>query len=102
MTTNGQPTPVAPRPVLVLDVVGLTPRALADMPRLRALAEQGSRAALATVLPAVTCSVQSTLLTGSMPAEHGVVGNGWFFRDLGEVMFWRQPNSLVADRKSVV
>jgi len=89
----------APLPVLLLDVVGLTPRALKDMPRLRALAEKGSRAALATVLPAVTCSVQSTFLTGSMPAEHGVVGNGWFFRDLGEVMFWRQPNSLVAGEK---
>lgn len=89
----------APLPVLLLDVVGLTPRALEDMPRLRALADKGSRATLATVLPAVTCSVQSTFLTGSMPAEHGVVGNGWFFRDLGEVMFWRQPNSLVAGEK---
>lgn len=92
-------TGAAPLPVLLLDVVGLTPRALRDMPRLRALAEKGSRAALETVLPAVTCSVQSTFLTGSVPAEHGAVGNGWFFRDLGEVMFWRQPNSLVAGEK---
>ena len=92
-------TGTAPLPVLLLDVVGLTPRALRDMPRLRALAERGSRATLGTVLPAVTCSVQSTFLTGRMPAEHGAVGNGWFFRDLGEVMFWRQPNSLVAGEK---
>jgi len=92
-------TGTAPMPVLLLDVVGLTPRALRDMPRLRALAEQGSQATLGTVLPAVTCSVQSTFLTGRMPAEHGAVGNGWFFRDLGEVMFWRQPNSLVAGEK---
>ncbi|NHA67861.1 alkaline phosphatase family protein [Phycicoccus flavus] len=88
-----------PRPVLLLDVVGLTPRALADMPRLSRLAAEGSQAALATVLPAVTCTVQSTFLTGAPPAEHGAVGNGWFFRDLGEVMFWRQPNSLVAGEK---
>ena len=92
-------TGTAPLPVLLLDVVGLTPRALQDMPRLRELAERGSRATLGTVLPAVTCSVQSTFLTGRMPAEHGAVGNGWFFRDLGEVMFWRQPNSLVAGEK---
>jgi predicted AlkP superfamily pyrophosphatase or phosphodiesterase len=92
-------TGTAALPVLLLDVVGLTPRALQDMPRLRALAEQGSRATLGTVLPAVTCSVQSTFLTGRMPAEHGAVGNGWFFRDLGEVMFWRQPNSLVSGEK---
>ena len=89
----------SPSPVLLLDVVGLTPRALADMPRLSRLAGQGSQAPLTTVLPAVTCSVQSTFLTGRTPAEHGAVGNGWFFRDLGEVMFWRQPNSLVAGEK---
>ena len=103
MTATHHRTPpatgTAPLPVLLLDVVGLTPRALQDMPRLRALAEQGSRATLGTVLPAVTCSVQSTFLTGRMPAEHGAVGNGWFFRDLGEVMFWRQPNSLVSGEK---
>ncbi|MFQ6172103.1 alkaline phosphatase family protein [Oryzobacter sp. R7] len=101
-TTASVPAPspgVAPHPVLLLDVVGLTPTALADMPRLSALADRGSRASLQTVLPAVTCSVQSTFLTGRLPAEHGVVGNGWFFRDLGEVMFWRQPNSLVAGEK---
>jgi predicted AlkP superfamily pyrophosphatase or phosphodiesterase len=97
---TASPAPgVAPRPVLLLDVVGLTPTALADMPRLSALADGGSRAALETVLPAVTCSVQSTFLTGRLPVDHGVVGNGWFFRDLGEVMFWRQPNSLVSGEK---
>ena len=92
-------TGTSPRPVLLLDVVGLTPTALADMPRLTRLADAGSRAALETVLPAVTCSVQSTFLTGLAPADHGAVGNGWFFRDLGEVMFWRQPNSLVSGEK---
>ena len=34
-------TGTAPVPVLLLDVVGLTPRALQDMPRLRALADAG-------------------------------------------------------------
>jgi predicted AlkP superfamily pyrophosphatase or phosphodiesterase len=88
-----------PTKVLLLDVVGLTPRALADMPRLRRLAESGWHAPLETVLPAVTCSVQSTMLTGAPVAEHGVVGNGWYFRDLGEVLLWRQHNALVAGEK---
>jgi predicted AlkP superfamily pyrophosphatase or phosphodiesterase len=92
-------TSTDPRPVLLLDVVGLTPRALRDMPRLRRLAERGSQATLGTVLPAVTCSVQSTFLTGRMPAEHGAVGNGWYFRDLGEVFLWRQHNALVQGEK---
>lgn len=85
--------------LLVLDVVGLTPRLLAHMPRLRAVAAQGFQAGLGTVLPAVTCTVQSTFLTGLPPSGHGIVGNGWFFRDLGEVLFWRQHNALVEGEK---
>lgn len=85
--------------ILLLDVVGLTPRLLQHAPRLRALAEQGWQAPLETVLPAVTCSVQSTMLTGLPPREHGAVGNGWYFRDLGEVHLWRQHNRLVTGEK---
>ncbi|MEE6274220.1 nucleotide pyrophosphatase/phosphodiesterase family protein [Georgenia sp. MJ206] len=85
--------------LLVLDVVGLTPRLLEHTPNLRAVAEQGYQAELETVLPAVTCSAQSTFLTGLMPAEHGIVGNGWFFRDLGEILLWRQHNGLVSGEK---
>ncbi|NEE03504.1 alkaline phosphatase family protein [Phytoactinopolyspora halotolerans] len=85
--------------LLVIDVVGLTPRLLAHMPRLSRLATEGFSAELGTVLPAVTCSAQSTFLTGTMPREHGIVGNGWFFRDLGEVLFWRQHNRLVGGEK---
>ncbi|GAA4684949.1 nucleotide pyrophosphatase/phosphodiesterase family protein [Nocardioides nanhaiensis] len=88
-----------PRPLLVVDVVGLTPDLLRHMPRLRRLADAGSSAPLDTVLPAVTCSVQSTFLTGLTPAEHGIVGNGWYFRDLGEVYLWRQHNRLVQGEK---
>ncbi|MFI6348057.1 nucleotide pyrophosphatase/phosphodiesterase family protein [Streptomyces sp. NPDC050560] len=88
-----------PTPLLVLDVVGLTPRLLDHMPRLKALADEGSRAALGTVLPAVTCAAQSTFLTGAMPAEHGIVGNGWYFRELGDVLLWRQHNGLVSGDK---
>ncbi|MEW9528313.1 alkaline phosphatase family protein [Microbispora sp. NPDC049125] len=69
------------------------------MPRLRAIADVGFQAELGTVLPAVTCSVQSTFLTGAPPSEHGVVGNGWYFRDLGEVLLWRQHNALVGGEK---
>lgn len=85
--------------LLVADVVGLTPDLLQHMPRLQRLAEKGSSAVLDPVLPAVTCSVQSTFLTGLTPAEHGIVGNGWYFRDLGEVHLWRQHNRLVGGEK---
>jgi predicted AlkP superfamily pyrophosphatase or phosphodiesterase len=34
-------------------------------------------------------------LTGQNPASHGVVANGWFFRETGEIRFWQQSNSLI-------
>ncbi|MEU1345175.1 nucleotide pyrophosphatase/phosphodiesterase family protein [Streptomyces sp. NPDC005827] len=85
--------------LVVLDIVGLTPNLLRHMPAVAALGERGSRARLDTVLPAVTCTVQSTLLTGELPRVHGVVGNGWYFRELGDVLLWRQHNALVGGEK---
>ncbi|MGA1144751.1 MAG: alkaline phosphatase family protein [Ilumatobacteraceae bacterium] len=35
------------------------------------------------------------MLTGHLPREHGIVGNGWYDRELSEVMFWKQSNRLV-------
>jgi predicted AlkP superfamily pyrophosphatase or phosphodiesterase len=87
------------KPVLLLDVVGLTAKALAHMPRLRQMAAGGWQTQLATVLPAVTCTVQATMMTGLAPAQHGAVGNGWYFRELGEVFLWRQHNKLVEGEK---
>lgn len=82
---------------LVLNVVGLTPDLLGEAtPNLAALAREGGVRPLRTVLPAVTCSVQSTLLTGLLPRDHGAVANGWYFRDTDEVRFWLQSNHLVA------
>ncbi len=84
-------------PTLVLLVVGLTPRHLGPQtPRLAALARAGTMRPLTSVTPAVTCSVQATFMTGALPREHGIVANGWLFRDLMEVWFWRQSNRLVA------
>lgn len=88
------------RPTLVLLVVGLTPRLVGPhTPNLSALARGGGMRPLTTVMPAVTCSVQATLVTGLLPRDHGIVGNGWYFRDLSEVLLWRQSNRLVAGEK---
>jgi len=83
------------KPLLVIDVVGLTPGLLAHTPRLAALGQAGFTASLGTVLPAVTCPAQATMLTGQLPRDHGIVANGWYWRDLAEVMFWKQSNRLV-------
>jgi predicted AlkP superfamily pyrophosphatase or phosphodiesterase len=81
---------------IVLNAVGLTPSLIGEhTPRLRAFRDSGKLAHVGPVLPAVTTTVQSTYLTGKWPNLHGVVGNGWYFRDECEVKFWRQSNQLV-------
>ncbi|HEY5791435.1 MAG TPA: alkaline phosphatase family protein [Gammaproteobacteria bacterium] len=89
-----------PRPLVVLDVVGLTPGLVgADTPRLAALAAAGGLRPLGGTLPALTTSAQASMLTGLTPAGHGIVGNGWYFRDTAEVRFWLQPNALMGGEK---
>ncbi|MFQ5995612.1 MAG: nucleotide pyrophosphatase/phosphodiesterase family protein [Acidiferrobacterales bacterium] len=87
-------------PTVVLNVVGLTPALLGSAtPNLKRLASQGGMRPLETVTPAVTCTAQTSFLTGLLPREHGIVGNGWYFRDLSEVWFWRQSNRLVSGER---
>lgn len=84
------------RRTVLLNVVGLTPSLIGEhTPRLKAFADAGALATVIPPLPAVTCTVQSTYLTGTSPNQHGIVGNGWYFRDECEIKFWRQSNRLV-------
>jgi len=83
-------------PLVVIDIVGLTPDMIGERtPRLNNLINRGFMATMSDVFPAVTCTAQATMLTGKLPRDHGIVANGWYFRDLAEVMFWRQSNQLV-------
>lgn len=82
--------------VAVLNVVGLTRRLIGrPTPRLEALARATGLATIVPAFPAVTCTAQSNYLTGVAPAQHGIVGNGWYHRELAEVQFWKQSNALV-------
>ncbi|MBN1441497.1 MAG: alkaline phosphatase family protein [Planctomycetes bacterium] len=88
------------RPLLVIDVVGLTPSLVGeDTPRILSLAREGFQAELGAVFPAVTCTAQATMLTGLLPRDHGIVANGWYFRELAEVRLWHQSNHLVQGAK---
>jgi predicted AlkP superfamily pyrophosphatase or phosphodiesterase len=84
-----------PAPLVLIDAVGMTPRLLPYASRFRALAEAGWMRPVREVVPAVTCTAQATLLTGASPDRHGIVANGWLFRDTGEVRFWQQSNRLL-------
>jgi predicted AlkP superfamily pyrophosphatase or phosphodiesterase len=78
----------------VINVVGLTPGLLGPhTPQLNALKD--AMAPIEPVVPAVTCTAQTTYLTGQLPQEHGIVANGWYFRDLDQIWLWRQSNRLV-------
>jgi predicted AlkP superfamily pyrophosphatase or phosphodiesterase len=88
------------RRTVVLNVVGLTAGWLGrHTPNLLALARRGGRSTIHPAFPAVTCTAQSNFLTGVRPAQHGIVGNGWYDREQAEVQFWRQSNRLVGASK---
>ncbi|MBE7384853.1 MAG: alkaline phosphatase family protein [Leptolyngbya sp. SIO1E4] len=81
---------------VVINVVGLSSRLIGDhTPKLQRWIAAGQLATIQPVLPAVTCTAQSTYLTGQWPSQTGIVANGWYFRDDCEVRFWRQSNKLV-------
>ncbi|HXG11351.1 MAG TPA: alkaline phosphatase family protein [Gemmataceae bacterium] len=82
-------------PLVLINAVGLTSRLLPHAARLGELARVGWLRRLREVLPAVTCTAQATMLTGRLPTGHGIVGNGWLYRDTGEVRFWQQSNRLL-------
>ena len=87
-------------PVAVINVVGLTWDMLGDdTPNISALLREGFGRPMDPVLPALTCSVQASMLTGKLPAGHGIVGNGWYDRDFAEILFWKQSNALIQGEK---
>ncbi|MBM3837066.1 MAG: alkaline phosphatase family protein [Verrucomicrobia bacterium] len=84
----------------VIDVVGLCRSLLGPAtPRINEFAGKGGLATIVPAFPAVTCTAQSNYLTGTLPNRHGIVGNGWYHRELAEVQFWKQSNHLVQGRK---
>jgi len=86
--------------VAIINVVGLTSRVLGPhTPHLTAASHEGGLIRVKPVLPALTCTAQSTYLTGTLPAAHGIVANGWFDRDHAEHVFWKQSNHLVRGQK---
>ncbi|MCB0668208.1 MAG: alkaline phosphatase family protein [Saprospiraceae bacterium] len=82
--------------VALLNIVGLSERHLGPhTPFLTDWCSKYPSSLVDPMLPGVTCAVQSTYLTGKTPADHGIVANGWYFRDECEVKLWRQSNKLV-------
>jgi len=83
----------------VLNVVGLSRSLLPHAPFMRAFAEKHGLRTFRPAFPAVTCTAQSSMLTGRPVAEHGIAANGWYDRESAEVRFWKQSNHLVRGEK---
>ncbi|MCA9238254.1 MAG: alkaline phosphatase family protein, partial [Planctomycetales bacterium] len=81
--------------VVLLSIPGLRQRDLAHMPQLGSLTSGGDCAELAPTFPGVTCCVQANMTTGLPPREHGVVANGFYWRDRGEVEMWTSPADCI-------
>lgn len=82
---------------ILLDTVGLEQKHLDSglLPNIAKLAENGEVAKLEPTFPALTSSVQASILTGKFPKEHGIIANGLYDRSTYSVSFWEQPSSLV-------
>lgn len=81
--------------VVLLSIPGLRDSDLAHMPRLAALTAGGDKASLVPSFPAVTWPVQANMLTGQTAHDHGVVANGFYWRDSNKVEMWTAWNDKI-------
>jgi predicted AlkP superfamily pyrophosphatase or phosphodiesterase len=82
---------------ILLDVVGLEQKHLDSglVPNIAKIVENGEVAKLEPTFPALTSTVQASILTGKYPREHGIIANGLYDRGTYSVSFWEQSSSLV-------
>lgn len=83
-------------PVVLLSIPGLRRIDLPQMPALSKLFANGRVHDLAIPFPAVTWPVQAAMLTGELPNRHGVIANGFYWREKNEVEMWTADNRVVA------
>jgi predicted AlkP superfamily pyrophosphatase or phosphodiesterase len=89
-----------PKSLILLSIPGLREKDVAVMPKLRQLMAGGEIAELGPSFPCVTCPVQANMTTGRLPNEHGVVANGFYWRDKRQVEMWTSPNECI-DRPQI-
>lgn len=79
------------RKLLLLNVAALSPREItAHTPTLSALAQAGACTPLQAPFPSLTCTSHATMVTGTLPSAHGVVGNGWYEHEHARVFMWNR------------
>jgi predicted AlkP superfamily pyrophosphatase or phosphodiesterase len=85
--------------VVVLDIVGLEVSHISSglIPSIANIANNngGEYGYLKPVFPSVTSTVQTSVLSGKYPNEHGIISNGLYDRGNYQVLFWEQSSKLV-------
>lgn len=81
--------------MIFLSIPGLRPQDVTRMPHLQKLTAAGESRSLSASFPGLTWPVQANMLTGCLPREHGVVANGFFWRETAEVEMWTAWNKVI-------
>ncbi len=90
-------------PLVLLSIPGLRQRDLSSMPRLCELTRRGEQATLIPSFPCVTCPVQANMTTGKLPKQHGVVANGFYWREkkpAGDCPSFSEPQKKDSAKKN--
>ncbi len=87
--------------LIVVDIAGLEPGLISEdrTPNICSLSAKGEFARVRPVFPAVTCTSQASMLSGTYPRQHGIISNGLYDRQIHTVSFWEQSSSLVQAEK---
>ncbi|MBN1910346.1 MAG: alkaline phosphatase family protein [Pirellulales bacterium] len=81
--------------VILLSIPGLREMDVAKMKRLKELTAGGEIANLVPSFPGVTCPVQAAMTTGKSARQHGVVANGFYWREQNRVEMWTSPSDCI-------
>src|SRR5215469_41715 len=94
---------------IVIDIVGLEFDHLQSgiVPNISRIANEGQSAKMVPVFPAVTSTMQATLLSGTYPSEHGILGNGLYDRINQNILFgnnlliWLKPKESGTSQRRI-
>lgn len=79
----------------LISVPGLRAQDISSMPQVAKWMASGDQTSLSASFPAVTWPVQANMLTGKLADEHGVIANGFFWRDTQKVEMWTAWNDKI-------
>jgi len=83
--------------MLIINVAALSPREVTEQtPNLRVLAQRGGLYPVREPFPSLTSSSHATLLYGSLPSSHGMIGNCLYSREYAKLFNWNRSSHLIS------